>query len=137
LILKEETNMARIKGKSVVFEINGTEYAGGVSNVTFSSAVNTLGFGNYEDSLDFTCAVTGFQDTAAASLHSFLWDNPGVTVNISFAPHGNATPTAAQPWFTATGYAETVPDLGGTAGEFFVYDLNFILDGKPTRVESF
>lgn len=129
--------MARIKGKSVVFEINGTEYAGAVSNVTFSSAVNTLGFGNYEDSLDFTCAVTGFQDTAAASLHSFLWDNPGVTVNISFAPHGNATPSASQPWFTATGYAEVVPDLGGTAGEFFVYDLNFILDGKPTRVESF
>lgn len=129
--------MARIKGKSIVFEINGTEYAGGVSNVVFSSAVNTLGFGNYEDSLDFTCAVTGFQDTAAASLHSYLWDNPGATVNISFAPHGNATPSAAQPWFTATGYAETVPDLGGTAGEYFVYDLTFILDGKPNRVESF
>jgi hypothetical protein len=129
--------MARIKGKSVVFEVDGTEYAGQVSNVTFSSAVNTLGFGNYEDSLDFTCAVSGFQDTAASSLHSELWANPGANVTISFAPHGNTTPSAAQPWFTATGYAETVPDLGGTAGEFFVYDINFILDGKPTRVESF
>jgi hypothetical protein len=129
--------MARIKGKSVVFEVDGTEYAGQVSNVTFSSEVNTLGFGNYEDSLDFTCAVSGFQDTAASSLHSELWANPGANVTISFAPHGNTTPTAAQPWFTATGYAETVPDLGGTAGEFFVYDINFILDGKPTRVESF
>lgn len=129
--------MARIKGKSVVFEVDGTEYAGQVSNVTFSSAVNTLGFGNYEDSLDFTCAVSGFQDTAANSLHSELWANPGANVTISFAPHGNTTPSAAQPWFTATGYAETVPDLGGTAGEFFVYDINFILDGKPTRVESF
>jgi len=135
--LKEEIDMARIKGKSVVFEVDGTEYAGQVSNVTFSSAVNTLGFGNYEDSLDFTCAVSGFQDTAAASLHSELWANPGANVTISFAPHGNTTPSAAQPWFTATGYAETVPDLGGTAGEFFVYDINFILDGKPTRVESF
>lgn len=129
--------MARIKGKSIVFEVDGTEYAGQVSNVTFSSAVNTLGFGNYEDSLDFTCAVSGFQDTAASSLHSELWANPGANVTISFAPHGNTTPSAAQPWFTATGYAETVPDLGGTAGEFFVYDINFILDGKPTRVESF
>jgi hypothetical protein len=129
--------MARIKGKSVVFEVDGTEYAGQVSNVTFSSAVNTLGFGNYEDSLDFTCAVSGFQDTAASSLHSELWANPGANVTISFAPHGNTTPSASQPWFTATGYAETVPDLGGTAGEFFVYDINFILDGKPTRVESF
>ena len=129
--------MARIKGKNIVFEVDGTEYAGGVSNVVFSSAVNTLGFGNYEDSLDFTCAVTGFQDTAAASFHSFLWENPGVTVNVSFAPHGNSTPSASQPWFTATGYAETVPDLGGAAGEFFTYDLTFILDGKPARVESF
>jgi hypothetical protein len=135
--LKEETKMARIKGKNIVFEVDGTEYAGGVSNVVFSSAVNTLGFGNYEDSLDFTCAVTGFQDTAAASFHSFLWENPGVTVNVSFAPHGNSTPSASQPWFTATGYAETVPDLGGAAGEFFTYDLTFILDGKPARVESF
>jgi hypothetical protein len=129
--------MARIKGKSIVFEIGGTEYSGGVSNVNFSSAVNTLGFGNYEDSLDFTCAVTGFQDTAAASLHSYLWANPGVSVNISYAPHGNQTPSASQPWFTATGYAETVPALGGAAGEYFVYDINFILDGKPERVESF
>jgi hypothetical protein len=128
--------MARIKGKSIVFEIGGTEYAGGVSNVVFSSTVNTLGFGNYEDSLDFTCAVTGFQDTAASSLHSYLWANPGVTATIQFAPHGNATASSAQPHFTATGYAEIVPDLGGQAGEYFVYDLTFILDGKPTRVES-
>lgn len=67
--------MSRIKGKSIVFEVQGTEYSGGVSNVTFSSAVNTLGFGNYEDSLDFTCAVTGFQDTAASS----LWTALGIT----------------------------------------------------------
>ena len=129
--------MARIKGKSIIFEVDVTEYAGQVSNVTFSSEVGTLGFGDYTDSLDFTCAVTGFQDTAAASLHSVLWANPGANVNISFAPHGNATPTSAQPWFTATGYAETLPDIGGEAGEYFVYDISFILDGKPTRVESF
>jgi len=129
--------MARIKGKSIVFEVDGTEYSGQTSNVTFSSAVGTLGFGDYTDSLDFTCAVSGFQDTAAASLHSALWADPGATVTISFAPHGNAVPSAAQPWFTATGYAETVPDLGGAAGEFFVYDINFILTGKPARVESF
>ena len=128
--------MARIKGKSIIFEVDGTEFAGQTSNVVFSSAVGTLGFGNYEDSLDFTCAVTGFQDTAAASLHSELWANPGATVDITFAPHGNATPSASEPHFTATGYAETVPDLGGAAGEYFVYDVNFILTGKPVRVTS-
>lgn len=134
--MKEEIDMARIKGKSIVFEVGGTEYAGAVSNVTFSSAVGTLGFGDYEDSLDFTCAVTGFQDTATTSLWSELFDNPGATLSITYAPHGNATPTSAQPHFTATGYAEVVPDLGGAAGEYFVYDLNIILDGKPTRVNA-
>ena len=129
--------MARIKGKSIIFEVDGTEYSGQTSNVTFSSAVGTLGFGDYTDSLDFTCAVSGFQDTAAASLHSALWADPGASVTISFAPHGNATPTSAEPWFTATGYAETVPDIGGAAGEYFVYDINFILDAKPTRINSF
>ncbi len=128
--------MARIKGKSIVFEVDGTEYAGGVSNVTISSAINTLGFGDYEDSLDFTVAVTGFQDTAAASLHSELWANPGATVAITYAPHGNAAPSAGEPHFTMNGYAETLPDLGGAAGEYFTYDITFILDGKPTRVNS-
>ena len=126
--------MARIKGKSIIFEVDGTEYAGSVSNVTFSSAIGTLGFGDYTDSLDFTCAVTGFQDVQAVSLWSELFDNPGATLSITYAPHGNATATSTQPHFTATGYAETVPDLGGAAGEYFVYDLNIILDGKPTRV---
>lgn len=126
--------MARIKGKSIIFEVDGTEYAGSVSNVTFSSAVGTLGFGDYTDSLDFTCAVTGFQDVQAVSLWSELFDNPGASITITYAPHGNAVATSTQPHFTATGYAETVPDLGGAAGEYFVYDLNIILDGKPTRV---
>lgn len=126
--------MARIKGKSIIFEVNNVEYAGSVSNVTFSSEVGTLGFGDYEDSLDFTCAVTGFQDVQAVSLWSTLFDNPGATVTLTYAPHGNQTPTSTQPHFTATGYAETVPDLGGAAGEYFVYDLTIILDGKPTRV---
>lgn len=128
--------MARIKGKSIIFEVDGTEYQGGVSNVVFSSAVNTLGFGDYEDSLDFTCAVTGFQDTAAASFHSWLFDNPGVSVDIVYAPHGNATASASQPHFSASGYAEVVPSIGGAAGEFFTFDVNFILDGKPTRVTA-
>lgn len=128
--------MARIKGKTIVFEVDGVEYAGGVSNVVFSSAVGTLSFGAYEDGLDFTASVEGFQDTAAASLWSTLWDNPGIDLSITYAPHGNASPSVEQPHFTATGYAETVPDLGGAAGEFFTYDLTIILDGKPTRVTA-
>ena len=128
--------MARIKGKSISFKVDGVEYAGGVKNVTFTSAVGELGFGNYEESLEFTATVEGFQDYAANSLWSELYDNPGVSMELTFAPHGNETASATQPHFTATGYAEKVPNLGGAAGEYFTYDMTIILDGKPVRVTS-
>ena len=128
--------MSRLKGKSIVFKVGSTDYAGSVKNVVFSSAVGEMGFGDYSDSLDYTCAVTGFQDFAAASLWTSLFTTPGATLALVFAPHGNATPSATQPHFTATGYAETVPDMGGAAGEYFTYDLTIKLDGKPVKVVS-
>ena len=128
--------MARLKGKQIIFEVDGTEFQGAVKNVSFTSEVGELGFGNYVDSLNFSCQVEGYQDFASASLWSKLWDNPGATIALTFAPHGNATASSTQPHFTATGYAETLPTLGGTAGEYFVFDLNIILDGKPTKVTA-
>ena len=128
--------MARLKGKTIIFKVDNTDYAGSVSNVTFDSAVGTLGFGDYTDSLDYTATVTGFQDFAAAGLWTKLFANPGASLSLTFAPHGNVTATTSQPHFTATGYAETLPTIGGAAGEYFTYDLNIILDGKPTRVNN-
>lgn len=128
--------MARLKGKSIVFKVDGTEFAGSVKNVVFTSEVGELGFGAYEDSLEFKATVEGFQDYAAASLWSELFDNPGVSLDLTFAPHGNATASVSEPHFTASGYAEKVPDLGGAAGEYFTYDVTIILDGKPVRVTS-
>jgi hypothetical protein len=128
--------MARLKGKTIIFEVDGTEYQGACNNVTFTSEVGELGFGNYVDSLEFRCQVVGYQDFASASLWSKLWDNPGQTITLTYAPHGNATATSTQPHFTATGYAETLPTLGGTAGEYFTFDLSIILDGKPSKVTA-
>jgi hypothetical protein len=128
--------MSRLRGKTIIFEVDSTEYSGGVSNVNMTSEVGELGFGDYEDSLNFRAQVIGFQDFAASSFHTYLWDNPGKTVSITYAPHGNEVATTSQPHFTATGYAETLPTIGGAAGEYFVYDITFILDGKPTRVTA-
>ena len=88
--------MARLKGKSIIFKVGGTDYAGLVSSVTFSSAVGTLGFGDYTDSLDYTCQVTGFQDYAASSLWMTLFDTPGASLSLIYAPHGNATASTSQ-----------------------------------------
>lgn len=128
--------MSRLRGKTIVFEVDGTEYSGGVSNVNMNSELGERSFGAYEESLEFRCQVVGFQDFAAASFHSYLWDNPGKTVTITYAPHGNATATSSQPHFEATGYAEVLPAIGGAAGEYFTYDIAFVLDAAPTRVES-
>jgi len=128
--------MTRLKGKNIVFKVGTTDYAGSVKSVVFSSAVGEMGFGDYADSLDYTCAVTGFQDFAANSLWTTLFTTPGATLALTFAPHGNAVPSATQPHFTATGYAESIPDMGGAAGEYFTYDLTIKLDGKPVKVTS-
>jgi hypothetical protein len=128
--------MSRLKGKTIKFEVDNVEYSGSVKNVTFSSEVGEMGFGDYADNLEYRCQIEGFQDYAANSLWSKLFDAPGATIALEFTPHGNATPTASQPKFTASGYAEVIPVLGGTAGEYFVWDVTIILDGKPAKVTA-
>jgi hypothetical protein len=128
--------MARLKGKTIKFELDGSEFQSAVKNVTITNEVDELGFGDYADSLQFSMQVEGYQDYAANSLWRKLYDNPGDSVSITFAPHGNSVASATQPHFTATGYAETLPALGGPAGEYFTFDVNFILDGKPAVVTT-
>lgn len=128
--------MARLKGKTIIFEVDGVEFQGAVKNVVVTNEVDELGFGAYADSLQFTLQVEGYQDFASTSLWSELYDNPGASMNITYAPHGNATASSSQPHFTMTGYAETLPALGGAAGEYFVFDLNIILDAKPAKVTT-
>lgn len=128
--------MSRLKGKTIKFEVDNVEYSGSVKNVTFSSEVGEMGFGDYADNLEYRCQIEGFQDYAANSLWSKLFDAPGATIALEFTPHGNATPSASQPKFTATGYAEVIPVLGGTAGEYFVWDVTIILGGKPAKVTA-
>lgn len=56
------------------------------------------------------------QSTAAASLHQFLFDNQGETLEAVYAPHGNAAPSAAQPHFKVTGLKISgIPEIGGEA----------------------
>ena len=128
--------MSRLKGKTIIFEVDDTAFEGSVKNVNFTSEVGEMGFGAYEDNLEFKCQIEGFQDYSANSLWSKLYDNPGARLKVEFTPHGNTTPTSSQPKFQAYGYAEVVPTLGGSAGEYFVYDLTLILEGKPTKITA-
>lgn len=56
------------------------------------------------------------QSTASTSLHQFLFDNQGALVELVYAPHGNASPSAAQGHFKVTNLKiEGIPEIGGDA----------------------
>jgi hypothetical protein len=57
--------------------------------------------------------ITLVQSTTAGSLWRTLWDAAGTTVAFTYAPHGNAAPTADQPHFV--GFVK-IPALRPTIG---------------------
>lgn len=60
--------------------------------------------------------ISGIQSTDPDSLWTYLWDHAGEDVPFTYAPHGNETPTAAQPHFIGTVTLGPRPPLGGEAG---------------------
>ena len=63
--------MARIKGKSIVFEVNGTEYAGNLSNAVISSA-QSISDAGYKSGLIAYASI--FKALALGNL-SMLFEN--------------------------------------------------------------
>lgn len=60
--------------------------------------------------------VKFIQSTAPGSLHQYLFDNQGEVVEAVYAPHGNATPTTAEPHFKVTKLKIAgIPEIGGDA----------------------
>lgn len=51
----------------------------------------------------------------SGSLYGFLWNNPGIEVEIVLGPWGNATPTPTQPHFKFTVNTGRRPDFENTA----------------------
>lgn len=91
------------------------------------------------DSKEFTLDLTAIQSTAAASLHSFLWDNPGASFDAVLGIHGNAIPTEDKPHYTFVCKADGRPKIGKEAsrdkkGSDFDYSME--VEGQPVRVET-
>lgn len=62
-----------------------------------------------------TMNVTAIQSTKAGSLWRFCWDNAGAEVGVTYAPHGNTTPTADKPHFLSVVKLGNRPKIGGEA----------------------
>lgn len=130
----------RIKGKSLVFEVDGTEYACDATSVVLANEE-----ADDQDAVTFCDAATGasvqwylevsaITSTDSGSFWSFLWDNAGETdVSFVFAPHGNAVPTVTQPHFEGTVTLPSKPSIGGEANSTWTFDVRIDLDGEPTK----
>ena len=79
--------------------------------------------------------ISGVQSTDATSLWSYCWDNVGEEVPFTYAPHGNETPTAAQPHFLGTCRIGPRPTLGGEAGRdtTFTFETRWDVVGTTTK----
>lgn len=94
--------MARITGRLLTLEIDGTDYSDQASNAVIASAESDADFLSFAEAAaggarDYTLNMTVAQDLAAGTLFREIVDNVGDTVPFVLAPYGNATPTAGQP----------------------------------------
>lgn len=92
--------------------------------------------GGYQYTHTWFFDVTAVQSTDPDSFWTFLWEHSEEVVPFAYGPHGNQTPTLAQPHFTGLLQVPPPPALGGDAGEFSEYTFTsrmFIIQG-PLRV---
>lgn len=133
----------RIKGTKLSLKIDNTEYNGDATSYEFTHEDADAGLVTFADAADgntkdWMLTVGLVQSTDPSSLFMQIWDNAGRTgVPYVLAPHGNATPTAAQPHFKGTLTLPLPARLGGEAGTAeYDTEAEFRLDGKPQKVTT-
>jgi hypothetical protein len=94
----------RIKANALKLTIDGVDYWADLSQAELvseeaSSDVTTFAEAAQNGASDWYFTVSGIQSTDATSFWMAMWDNAGDEVEYTFAPHGNATATVAQPHF--------------------------------------
>ncbi|MGM7677575.1 hypothetical protein [Microbacterium sp. A94] len=76
---------------------------------------------------------TAIQSTAADSFWQYVWANAGSEVAFTLAPHGNETPSAAQPHFLGTVTIGRKPSLGGDVNSTgYTFEFEWEVVGEPT-----
>lgn len=78
--------------------------------------------------------ITAIQSTDVESLWRYIWDQSGEEVPFTYAPHGNAEATPAQPHFIGTAKIGPKPSIGGEAGVNVtqVFETRWDVVGVPT-----
>lgn len=130
----------KYKGKNLSLTINSVEYNMDATRVELLNEEADNDTTTFADvaaggAVQWYFEVEAVSDYATGSLWAYVWDNAGDDdVAFTFKPYGNATATANQPHFTGTLKVGAKPPVGGTAGENFVFEVRFDVNGEPTKV---
>ncbi|WP_144268257.1 hypothetical protein [Demequina sp. NBRC 110055] len=132
----------RIRGAALTLSVGSpaVDYKCDITSATITNEEtdsDVLTFCDVEEGNDRTyfLNITAIQSTDADSLWSYIWDQSGTEgVAFTYAPHGNASPSASQPHFTGTLTIGDKPEIGGEAvrdGNGYTFETTWEIDGIP------
>ena len=145
--------MPAVGSRTLAFRVGAgpTDFTSSVKDVRIKSAETDSDFVSFADALaggarDYTLAITLKQDTAAAALWYYCWDNAGDDVAVEVWPLGipgaPGDPTASQPCIAGT-VTISEPDgdlIGGEANASntmrFTAEVEWKYTAKPTLYTS-
>ena len=125
----------RIKGRDLILTIDGSDIAMDASSITLSNEdkdgeVRT--FADITPPKQWYFEIEAIQSTDTSSFWSALWDLDGQEgIPYVFKPHGNASPTSAQPHFSGTVTIKGKPPVGGSADTTFTFTYRLDCDQEP------
>ena len=128
------------KGENLSITIDGEEYNSYLHQVRAEPDDGEDG-----DYITFANASTGdtsqwflrgtmYDDYAADSLWTLAWLNSGQVVPFLIKPYGNAAASADQPHFSGNVKISRKPGIGGEAAEAHETEIEWEIEGVPTRV---
>jgi len=132
--------MPRLRGKKISLKLGTTDYSFDANSIVLThedkpDATATFADAEFGGPYQWKLAVTGVQDTDASSFHSFIWGAAGTYVDFVFAPHGNATASATQPFYKGkVKIMKNLPTVGGGMNEEPTFDFEGWVEGDLTKI---
>ena len=131
-------NNQRILGNTLTLSVGGKDYWSDIAEYSLEPAdadKNVVTFADAQGggSSGWTLKGKAIQSTDVASFWTYVWKNAGQTVDFILAPHGNETPSEAQPHFKGRVLIKSKPSIGTTAGEDqgATFDFEWSVSGQP------
>lgn len=129
--------------RKTILKVAGTDFTDAVAGVRITAADSDSDFVSFADALagglrEYKLKLKIKQDTAAASLWYYCWDNVGDEVSCEVWPNGGSTEGATTPKFIGTAVVKE-PDgdlLGGDAkvstSAVQSIEVEWLYTAKPT-----